>query len=904
MFKGPAVGLYSSPNPFSQTPDGTLKVANNVRFTAPGVLGPRRGFDYLADGDFGDTDSRADSFAFYAGDILLAYDLTKVSLYQTGSGFTDFTATLEPVGANRMRFEGAARSCFFNTSQGLKVWDGTGVSDEPVNAGNPLGLYASAHNKSANGWQEADTAVAYRFTICGKDAFGRVIEGPPSGRVTLINKITTAVGALSRAANVVTATTGLSLNWLQVGDVVVLTPGEAGFAAGAKTVASVSPFLTSFTYAEVGANAASALVQEFEITRSAELHLQLPESPAEVAVTTSNFLRLYRSLMTAPAASTPSDELFQCYESGFLTAGNVAAGYLVVADTTPEDQLEVPLYTNVNTGVGALQANYQPPLALDIAYWSNRMWFANTTNKHALQITLLGVGSPDGLQSSDTVTIAGTTYTAGVDFVLTSYGEPGFNIEQTAQQIVIAVNLNAQEDVFAYYVSTEGGEPGRMLFVAREFGDTNSFQAFSSRATPWSPQLPTFVAPAFPPPDSDDNRHPAGLFYSRLGKPEAVPLVNSLLVNSDNDAILRIFPLHYRLLIFKTDGIYACTNVEPFSITKLSAYKLLAPDSVQVLDDRVYALTDQGIITISDAGVAEVSNPVDDVFNELDAPAAISGMATRTFGLSYRSERQYLAWCLEKEDDGGFTDDNAQAYTLSTLSQGYTRYPFGVRCGAIDPDANAMVVAPTDDNALWLENKALTDADFYDLSFAIGVPVAVSGEALTFSVPTAALIEAGDVLGTATAKYFVSAVDGVTVSTYGATGWTTGTTLTLFKAIECEVEFNKLTAGTPAELKMMQQASLLFRTNGIHDTTATFSTEITPEQQEVTLSADGWGDFPWGELPWGSPPQQIRRIEPLPTSVAQCAQLSVGFRTRQAMARFEFLGLDVLTKKDTSVNRG
>ncbi len=676
MFSGPATGLFSSPNPFSATPAGTLKRGNNVRFTAPGVLEPRRGFDVMSGSSFGDSDSLADALAFYAGTILVAYDLTAVAVFTSGS-FSDFSGTYAPVGANRMRFEGAARCCYFNTARGTFMWDGTGFSGEPVLAGNPRPLTATVVADSVNGWQTADTAVAYRYTFCFKDAFGRVVEGPPSGRTTLRNVINVPSGdvdgQISRSGTTVTVAYGAYSGpyILHVGDSIVLTPGEADFPAGAKIIDTVDNANSTFTYEEAGPPGFCITPENFLIATSGVLTIPLPVDSYGQPVNTSNFVRLYRSDETATATDTPSDEMFQCYESPYLTATDISNGYITVNDTAPPAVCDFPLYTNQNTGDGALQANYRPPLALDVAYWANRMWYANTTELQSATLTLLGCGSPDGLQEDDTIHIrpaggdlsddvvvtAKAAPSAPEEFQLFLTGDPGDNIERTARALCDCLNALPvynpptvpSEPQYAYYVSAEGGLPGQILLVARNFGlqpsgESFGFSVFSARGTAFSPNLPDPTTPLWPALISTDDRHPARLKYSRLAQPEAVPLVNYLDVNSDNDAILRIFPLNYRLLIFKTDGIYTCTNVEPFSISKLSAYKLLAPDSVQVLEDRVYALTDQGIITISDAGVVEVSEPIDDVFNALNAPAALEDFATRTFGMSYRSRVRVCRW--------------------------------------------------------------------------------------------------------------------------------------------------------------------------------------------------------------------------------------------------------------------
>lgn len=852
MFSGAASGLFTNPNPFNSAPAGSLAVADNVVFTSASVIEPRRGFAPLG-ASFGDADSLADAIAFYGQRILMAYDLTKVAFYAEGDGWTDFADTFEPNGTNRMRFEGAARSSFFNPVDGIRVWDGSG---EPVLAGCPQGLNVTAVNVTANGWQAADSAVAYRFTVCRKDAFGRIIEGPPSGRTVLRNLISVAATYLTRISNVVTAVV-TEPHGLQVGDVVALTPGEANFAAGSKTVTVVVDILT-FKYAEVGANANSTLTQQFTITRSADVTCWLPVAAAGDPVTTANFLRLYRSEMSDLAADDPGDELWQCYESAYLSSADIAAGYLVVSDVAPEDVLEVPLYTNANTGDGSLAANYEPPIAEDLVYWQNRMWYANTTEKHSAQLQLIGCGSPDGLQNNDQLTFipaGGTIFDAAVFIAKTSPnpafhdqfqvftdGTPGYNIQRTAQALCQSINSTSWSvpGLYAFYVSGVAGAPGKILIVAQDFegtlGFSPGFSVYSSRGTAWTPQLPDPTTPLWPALISTNNRHAARVSYSKLGQPEAVPLLNFVEVDADNDPILRIAALHYKLLIFKSSGLHYCTNVEPFTVQKMSDHVLLAPDSVAKLGDVVYALTDQGLMAISDAGVVPVSLPIDNTLTDLSGTDSLAALKARTMGVAYRSARQYL--CFLPDSAG---EDNTQAYVYSTLSSGFTRYTFGARAAAVDPNTDRLVVAPTNENTLWVERKSQTKADYAD------------------------------------------AAD---------------------QAIACRVVFNDLTDGEPATMKLTQQVSFLFRKNGINTVVAEFASEIHPAPISVDLVTLGWGQFPWGEVPWGGFVNTVRRVQPLPVGAANCCQLSVGFSTEQALAKFTFLGIDVVSVNDTEANRG
>ncbi len=889
-----------------------------MRFTSAGVIEPRRGFvDFES---FGNANSLGNSMAFYGENILLQYDDN--TIVQWTPDVPTFTAigsgVAAPVGTNRLRMEGAARSMFFNTAAGIFSFDGTTYGAAPP--ATPLNirgfLYPSATGAAGGDgrWFDGSTAVAYRYTVCKKDAFGRILESAPSGRVTVVNSITSTVGVslVNRTGGALVHVVTDTPHGLITGETVTLTPGEANFAAGSFVVTVVDT--THFTYAQAGANVSGTVTETWNLTRSVQVRINFPTVGWNICDTNS-FFRVYRSLMTATATDTPSDELWLIEETPYMAAADIAAGFFDFVDVTPDDVIgpgvgAVPLYTNANQN-GILQANNPPPLAGDIVYWANRMWYANTRQLSSATITILGTGAPDGIQAGDTFTIflnfgsTVKTYTAGADFAVYTTNDPGYNIQQTALSLVDAINSNAAGYlVYAYYTSSEGGLPGVIYLQEIYFGSaalTDGFKLYGSRAESWTPQLPTYVAPPWPAPASTNDTHAGRVVYSRLGLPEATPLLNFVEINSDNDEILRIFPLHYRLLIFKTDGIYTCTNVDPFQVQKLSAYKLLAPDSLCILEDRVYALTDQGIITISDAGEVQISNCIDDVFNAMLGTDNISTLAARTFGLAYRSERQVLLWTPELDDSGVVGDDNEQAYVYSTLANGFTRYGFGVRCAAINPADNSLYYVATDENEMRREVKNLNAFDYQDDVIPVTIS-SVSGETVTLTASVGA--QAGDVLSQTptgasfTTRCLITAVNGAILTVDGTPGFS-ASSANIYVAIETDLEFNKLTGATPADLKSVGRVSLLFRRNDMSTTTANFASETQTIVEPVALENIGWGDFPWGEVPYGNPTQQIRRVEPIPPDIQQCAQLSVGFSTRQALAKFDFLGIDVVEREDT-----
>ncbi len=524
-------------------------------------------------------------------------------------------------------------------------------------------------------------------------------------------------------------------------------------------------------------------------------------------------------------------------------------------DVTPEAALDVPLYTNPNTGDGTLAANFRPPIAEDIAYWQDRMWYLNTTDKHSAELSLLGTGSPDGLQDGDTLSIvptnpaqstttltAKTAPSASGEFQVFTDGDPGYNIERTARALVFALNRLTTPVAFGFYVSSEDGSPGKMLFQAPAFqiedGD-GEFTLYSSRSTAWAPALPSVVAPAYLGLKSKDNRHTARVCFSKPGQPEAVPLLNYEQVDADNHPGLKLFPLNYRLLVFKTDGVYFIPIGGGFQ--KLSDHVLLAPDTVKRLGDAVYFLSDQGLAVVDDAGVRSVSVPIDATLSALNGETSITNLRERSFGVSYRSAEQYFLWTIEKNELDEFTEDNAQAFVYSRRTNGFTRHTFGARCGVVEHELDKLYLAPTDDNRLWVERKSLTAADYVDIDEA---------------------------------------------------------------PIECAVIFNDFTDSEPAVMKLAQQASFLFKQDSVGEMVATFASEIHPARVEVSLDNPGWGGFSWGEVPWGGWVRTLRRVQPLPPEVANCCQLSVGISASIVRTRFQFLGIDLQSGGDSIANRG
>ena len=503
-------GLHTSPNELGSVPDGALVQADNVVIRNKDVVEPRRGQEALSY----DTGSTLKAMFVY-NNTLLVHSSSKLN-QDSGSAFTGNLVDSDygiGVGADttlmRLKCAEAQQSFYCATSTGVFCIDSldspeqaAGVSAAldpyPVSASTPSGL--SGNPDATGSWLPVNSRVAYRVVFGRKDANGRLLLGAPSGRLVITNPADVVVptASLVRNTNVVTAT--YTDHGFFGGDIVNMTCADANFpnlTNKTLTLSSTSPTSTAFTYADVAANATSANDATFTSgTKKTAFRIPLPLSPSTDYFGYDVFYRVYRSeaTLTADTDAVPSDDLYLAYE-GTVTATDRVNLYISFTDSTPEGMLGDPLYTNPSTGDGILQSNYRPPLARDIVNWSGRLWFGNTTGPHRLEMQMLGVGSPDGVQANDAVHIAGLEYNAAAsistsyDFkVSTTFTSAPLNTFYTAVDLIRAINLT-NTTAYAYYVSGENDVPGKILLESQVLGGSPFYFA-AERPASWGPLVP------------------------------------------------------------------------------------------------------------------------------------------------------------------------------------------------------------------------------------------------------------------------------------------------------------------------------------------------------------------------------------------------------------------------------
>lgn len=897
-------GLRTSDNPHSAVPPGSLVRAENAVLRYRNRLGPRRGQGYYEHTagtatTFGSGISRSNEGAFFGGSIVHHYGTSTLARVVSGVGNTDYSGSYTPVDAAtlRMKFVEAAQNLYFNTTVGNYLLES--LTSTPAKAGIPraqddfFAYLPDTHLvASTTGWMATDTAANYRFVWGIKDSHDNVKLGAPSKVLTVRNRLDVAAGSVVRAANVVTVTTKVAHRYI-VGDSITLLNPTGTFLAGPYAI-TVVPDSVSFKYAEVAANASSAVLFKYSTAANVTVPVVIPSG-----ITTSHFLRVYRSEETESADDVPSSDVYLVLEVN-PSASDITNTNVVITDRTPSSQLGPPLYTNPNDGDGDTASKFQPPIGKDMCLWDGRLWLFNTTDKHRFNLRLLGIGTPDGLQSNDTITINGRTCTAkaeGAGSFVGGYADPSINqftvytsfstlaqnIEYTMRSLWWVFKYNSSgATVMAYYVSGEDDPPGMMLFEEVAVGGS-AFTVYSSRPTAWGPALTTGSSGAA---SSVNDRRQNGASYSDEGEPEAFQILNWMPVGPKGIEILRAIPFRDKLYAFCANRkVYSITGPAPYRVDELDGSALLiAPDTVKVHSNQVFALTDQGLGILTDSGFRIVSRGIEDEVLDVLAltPATVSRYA---FGLSYEADRQYQLWL---PTSNGATSC-AKGWIYNSLEDTWTGPWTGSRTwGGVSPVDGKLYMGDGASNKLRQERKSFDRTDFYDERLAVTIS---SYDALaTVVLADASGVAAGDLITQFSTYSLITAVNGntLTILSTSDAGFAGPFAATVLKAFTVDVKFAPLAPAGLSATTHFRELCLHFGEFFAHAFYATFDSESdVTETTALLAAATSWTE---ATTPAATALGMRNRYAEVPQEHARCSALRVGFRVREAMASWLFDG--------------
>jgi hypothetical protein len=243
---------------------------------------------------------------------------------------------------------------------------------------------------------------------------------------------------------------------------------------------------------------------------------------------------------------------------------------------------------------------------------------------------------------------------------------------------------------------------------------------------------------------SDNNTSPNRVAFSKVSQPEAVPIANYLDVGSKDKAIMRILALRDNLFILKEDGIYIVTgsSAADFTVRLLdNSAILIAPDSAVVLNNLIYALTTQGVVSISESGVSIVSRQIEDQIKKVTT--SNFNYKYTSFGASYESDRAYLLWLPELKTDTVAT----QCFRYNSITNTWTRWTISATCAIANQlgDDKLYLGLGGSRNIIAQERKNLERQDHTDRNFTRSIGAdAVNDTSL--SISSVADVSVGDVI--------------------------------------------------------------------------------------------------------------------------------------------------------------
>ena len=218
---------------------------------------------------------------------------------------------------------------------------------------------------------------------------------------------------------------------------------------------------------------------------------------------------------------------------------------------------------------------------------------------------------------------------------------------------------------------------------------------------------------------SDNDVKPNRVYYSKTSQPEAVPLLNFLDIGPQDQAIQRIIALRDNLFVLKEDGVYIITGTSaPNFGSRLldESSQIFAPDTAVVLNNKIYCLSSQGVVAITEGGVSIVSRPIEDLITKVFTN--FTGFESVSFGVSYESDRAYLLWVPSKANETFAT----QCFRYNTFTNTWTRWTNPATAGIVNEANDKLHIGVGDRNFVDQERKDLSREDFADRDFELTLP--------------------------------------------------------------------------------------------------------------------------------------------------------------------------------------
>jgi len=319
-------------------------------------------------------------------------------------------------------------------------------------------------------------------------------------------------------------------------------------------------------------------------------------------------------------------------------------------------------------------------------------------------------------------------------------------------------------------------------------------------------------------------------------------------------------------------------------------------NSVAVLANNVFMLSNQGVVAISDTSVQVVSREIEPSILPL---LTFSNLAANTVGASYESERSYFLSTMTNSSDTAPT----QTFVYNIFTKTWVRHTYGFTTAIVEPSTDKLFLVKPSDTNVYRERKTFTDDDYADPETSITI-TSISGSTVVFSIIGTVTPQVGWVISQAGTNIAITTLSlsvqtglwTASMNTSPPTSWSTGSA-TIYPSIAFEIRWDAWTAGQPGFMKHVRQVEFLTDNIGTNNTlsqmTGTFRTDIDQNADEVPITSNAyrWGTMPWGSTPWGGQSDSYSYPLWVPINKQYARVMNVGAKHFRAKEKITINGL-------------
>ena len=439
------------------------------------------------------------------------------------------------------------------------------------------------------------------------------------------------------------------------------------------------------------------------------------------------------------------------------------------------------------------------------------------------------------------------------------------NVQRTATSLVTSINRNSSL-MYANYLSAFDDFPGRIGLQSKAIIPTIFVKQEILPPDPaFIQNLPTSFSSGVQFYSENDALKNA-TYISKVGEPEAVPPLNRLFAGNVNSRTLATFDLRDCCILIKEDGAFKMTgdSTADFQITPLDTTVKFprCPRVAGTINNVVIAISNQGVVQVTENSVQVISRRIDDVIQPL------VGLPYDTTFLQGNEGDRLFYVNTSRVNAQSSGDDVCWVYNVinQTWTESMTIYQ-AQGIGPKDETCRVVFDEVVGDRVIMRQRKTQTLVD-YTAGYCVGT-ITIAADKLSGTI----IITGGNAVFPAVGDVILynDVFTRITVATAGGGGYelvfahgtnipAVGTpTVTVYKAYRSLVKMAPFHAGQVSLMKHFSQLQIHLRQPAISDLRITFggayfsSSEIT-DWSLSNFSSEGsvgWGFSPWGFFPWG-----------------------------------------------------